>query len=84
MGQKEKLIERLKSRPKDFTFDELQTLLNYFSYRRLDKGKTSGSRVIFIKDNYPSIMMHKPHPRKELLPYQIKQIVDFLEKEGLI
>lgn len=29
MGQKEKLIERLLSRPKDFTFEETETLLGY-------------------------------------------------------
>ena len=29
MGQKEKLIKKLKSRPKDFTFDEAETLLGY-------------------------------------------------------
>lgn len=28
MGKKDKLIKRLKSRPKDFTFDEAETLLN--------------------------------------------------------
>ena len=32
MGQKEKLIQRLKSKPKDFTFDEAETLLRYLSY----------------------------------------------------
>lgn len=32
MGQKEKLIQRLKSRPKDFTFQEAETLLGYFAY----------------------------------------------------
>jgi hypothetical protein len=34
MGQKEKLIERLKSHPKDFTFDDAETLLRYFTYQR--------------------------------------------------
>ena len=34
MGQKEKLIARLKTIPKDFTFDEEETLLGYLSYRR--------------------------------------------------
>ena len=29
MGQKEKLIQRLKSKPKDFTFDDVETLLKY-------------------------------------------------------
>ena len=29
MGKKEKLIRRLKSKPKDFTFDEAVILLDY-------------------------------------------------------
>ena len=32
MGKKDKLIKRLKSRPKDFTFDEAETLLKYFDF----------------------------------------------------
>lgn len=47
MGKKDKLIKRLKSRPKDFTFDEAETLLKYFDFAYSNKGKTSGSRVIF-------------------------------------
>ncbi len=84
MGQKEKLIERLRSKPKDFTFDEAETLLGYLSYRRSDKGRTSGSRVAFVSDDHAPILLHKPHPRKELLEYQIKQLLDTLEQEGLI
>ena len=84
MGQKEKLIEHLKSKPKDFTFNDAETLLGYFDYKRSNKGKTSGSRVMFVSDNHPPIMLHKPHPRKELLAYQIKQLIDILEQEGLI
>ncbi len=84
VGQKEKLINRLKSRPKDFTFDEVESLLGYLDYRRSDKGKTSGSRVMFVSDSHPPIMMHKPHPRKELLDYQVKQLLEILKQEGLI
>lgn len=84
MGQKEKLIEHLKTRPKDFTFNDAETLLSYFNYTRSNKGKTSGSRVIFISEEHPPIMLHKPHPRKELLAYQIKQLIDILEQEELL
>jgi len=84
MGQKEKLIKKLKSRPKDFTFDEAETLLKYFTYNRSNKGRTSGSRVMFVSDEYAPILLHKPHPRKELLDYQIKQLIEVLEQEGLI
>ena len=85
MGQKEKLIARLKSKPKDFTFDEAETLLRYFGYSRDNKGKTSGSRVEFINNDLNStIRLHRPHPRKELKEYQVKKIIKLLEKEDLI
>lgn len=84
MGQKEKLIQRLKSKPKDFTFDEAETLLRYLSYVRSNKGKTSGSRVMFISEEHEAILLHKPHPQKELKAYQIKQLIEVLEQEGLI
>ena len=32
MGQKEKLIKKLKSKPKDMTFEEAETLLKYLAY----------------------------------------------------
>ena len=83
MSKKEKLLQKLKSNPKDFTFDEMQNLLESFGFQRYEKGKTSGSRVKFIKGNTP-IILHKPHPRKELLNYQIKQIIEILEKENLL
>ena len=84
MGKKEKLIKRLKSKPKDFTFEEAENLLKYLEYKRSDKGKTSGSRVIFKKSKHEAILLHKPHPRKELLDYQVKQLLETLEKEGLV
>lgn len=85
MSQKEKLISKLKSNPKDFTFVEAETLLGYLTFRRSNKGKTSGSRVMFTSDEYSAkIMLHKPHPRKELRDYQIDQLIEMLEQEGLI
>lgn len=85
MGQKEKLIAKLKSNPKTFTFDDAETLLGYFTYKRCNKGKTSGSRVMFSSEEYKTkILLHKPHPRKELLEYQVKQLIEQLEQEGLI
>ncbi|MDE6931434.1 MAG: type II toxin-antitoxin system HicA family toxin [Oscillospiraceae bacterium] len=84
MGQKEKLIQKLKSRPTDFTFEEAESLLRYFDYSRNNKGRTSGSRVMFTSEKYAPVLLHKPHPRKELLAYQVKQLVEVLEQEGLI
>lgn len=84
MGQKEKLIARLKAKPKDFTFEDAETLLGYFNYHRSNKGKTSGSRVMFVSEESAPILLHKPHPRKELLAYQVKQLLEKLEQEGLL
>jgi len=85
MGKKEKLIKKLKERPKDFSFDEAETLLNCFGYRRSNKGKTSGSRVMFSSDEHSVvIMMHKPHPDNILKDYQVKQLIELLSQEGLI
>ena len=85
MGKKEKLISRLKTYPKDFTFSEAETLLGYLSYQKKNKGKTSGSRVMFINTYTGSkILLHKPHPGNNLLNYQIKQLIEQLEQEELI
>ena len=40
MGTKEKLVDRLKSQPKDFTFGEAERLLTLFGYVKTNKGKT--------------------------------------------
>jgi hypothetical protein len=83
MSKKDKLIARLWGNPKDFTFDEIKTVLESLGFVMSNKGKTGGSRVKFMKGNIP-IFLHKPHPRKELLEYQIKAVLDVLEREGLI
>ena len=83
MGQKEKLLTRLKTNPRDFTFEEAETLLDYLGYKRWNKGKTSGSRIMFTNGRQ-KILLHKPHPRKELLEYQVKQLKEQLEQEGLL
>lgn len=84
MSKKEKLISRLKTYPKDMTFEEVKKLLQYFDYIEFNKGRTSGSRIVFKSDKHAPILLHKPHPRKTLLEYQVKQLIETLEQEGLI
>ena len=84
MSKKEKLIRRLLSRPKDFTFGELVTLLGYFDYYVDNAGKTSGSRVTFLNDGDDVIRIHKPHLRNTLKPYQVDGIISDLEERSLI
>ena len=83
MGKKEKLIARLKSKPKDFTFSEAKALMGLCGYTISSAGKTSGSRVCFIKES-KVFRMHKPHPRQELPAYQVKELIDELSQEDLV
>ncbi len=83
MGKKEELIQRLLSVPKDFTFDEMQSLLEILGFELSNKGKTSGSREKFYNGK-TIIILHKPHPQNELLKCQIKQIIKKLKENDLI
>ena len=80
MSKKEKLIARLRTNPKDFTFNEAKTLMGLCGYSISNAGKTSGSRVCFIKGK-KVFRMHKPHPRQELPSYQVKEIINEISQE---
>ena len=82
MGKHDKLLAKLKNRPKDLTFQEVATLLAGFGYV-LNQGG-SGSRVRFEHERCAPVLMHKPHPSPVLKPYQIDQVLDVLQQEGLL
>jgi len=85
MSSHEKLLDRFLRFPKDFTWDELSRLLSKYGYYQNNKGKTSGSRVVFEKDNSNiSLDLHKPHPKNILKPYQMKDIFDFLQRIKIV
>jgi len=85
MSKKEKLKRRFLTKPRDFTFDELVVLLNGVGYEMSNKGKTSGSRVLFIHTaTKHSITLHKPHPSNILKSYQVNEILAELIKEQLL
>ena len=80
MSKTEKLILRLQSKPKDFTYLELKTILSFWGYEEV---QGSGSRVCF-KSKSHKIKLHKPHPGNLLKSYQIGLIIEELKKEGII
>ena len=83
MSTKDKLVERFKNQPTDFTWDELVRLFGIFGFTVDNKGKTSGSRVLFEKDG-EAHTIHKPHPSNIIKEYAMKQILDFLVEKGFI
>jgi hypothetical protein len=58
--------------------------LTGFGYTLTKTGKTGGSRVKFIHEALPPIILHKPHPTPALKKYQLEQIEATLREEGLI
>lgn len=81
MGKLEKAKLRLKSEPFDYTFKEAEGLLLNLGFEEHNKGKTSGSRIIFIRGE-DKIMLHKPHPNKEIKIYAVRQLKQQLEELG--
>ena len=85
MGTKEKLIERFKRQPENFTFDEIVKHLIRFGYSISNKGKTSGSRIRFInKETMSVIDMHKPHPSNVVNEGVMKDVYTKLKNNLLI
>ncbi|MDR3218665.1 MAG: type II toxin-antitoxin system HicA family toxin [Dysgonamonadaceae bacterium] len=83
MSTKDKLIERFKKQPKDFTFDELVKLFSIFGFTIDNKGKTSGSRVVFEKDD-KALDLHKPHPSNIIKKYVMEKVMNFLSNNNFI
>jgi hypothetical protein len=78
----EKLIDRFKKKPKDFSFDELKRLLGSLGYQ---EKQGAGSRVVFSNgDTDHKIKLHKPHPGNILKGYQLKIIENELKLKGLL
>ena len=83
MSQYEKILERFKSLPKDFTYDELRFLLEHLGFKECSKGKTSGSRVSFIRESdQRTFMFHKPHPGNIVKRCYLKQLYERLKENG--
>jgi len=85
MSKHQKLIERLLGNPKDFTYDELKRLLSGFGYVEEQRGRTSGSAVLFYnKETSDKISIHKPHTGNIIKGYIIKLVVEHLKKANLL
>ena len=82
MGIRDKLLYRFRSKPKDFTFDELKRLLRSFEYLE-EQG--AGSRVVFSNEllNH-KIKLHKPHPGNISKRYQLDLIEQELGNKNLL
>ncbi len=78
MSKRDKLVARFLKQPTDFHYDEMESLLGYFGFEAVKKGKTSGSRIKFENANGVPILLHKPHPSGIMKHYQMKQVKEIL------
>lgn len=63
MSRLKKAKERILKIPTDYTYQEAGYLLGKLGFTECNKGRTSGSRVIFYRESDKRvIMLHKPHP----------------------
>ena len=85
MGKKDKLINKLKSNPKDFTIEELDTLMRLCNCEIDNAGRTSGSRkkYVHIGDRH-KLIIHTPHPQNIIKKYVIDRVIEYLQSEGEI
>jgi len=85
MSKKDKLLDRFKSKPKDFTWGEFNTLMKNLGYVAIKRVKSKGARRCFYneKTNH-KISLHEPHPQKILKEYKIKEVLNSLKSIGAI
>lgn len=82
MTRKQKLIDRLKGKPKDFTWDECTSLMGHLNYGVL-KGLGS-ARKFYNEATGHIIIIHEPHPKKILKSYQVNLLLKNLIEAGVI
>ena len=81
MSSHQKLVRRLKAKPKDFRWTEMTRLLSQLGYEEFE-GR--GSRKCFRGKGLPQIRLHEPHPQSTMKHYAVKDVCKLLEEAGLI
>ncbi len=81
MTKKDKLLARLFSKPKDFEWSELKTLLSGFGFEEVSG---TGSRMKFHDPKSGRIInLHKPHPGNIVKDYVLDRVIDVITEKGI-
>jgi hypothetical protein len=82
VARKDKLIARLLSHPKDFTWSEACSVMIASGFALTNR---AGSRRLFTHvETKLKVSMHEPHSRSHLLPYELELLIDGLKGAGQI
>ena len=83
MTRVEKLARQLMARPRTFRFDDAVRVMAWYGFDLDEKGKTSGSRMRFYReDDGRMMLMHIPHPGDELRSAAVRELASFLREAG--
>jgi len=80
VSRKQKLLEKLKGKPKNFTWDEVLKLMGACGFRLLNKG--GAARMFVHESTRVKVRLHEPHPQNTLLPYMVDQVIEGLRAAG--
>lgn len=82
MARKEKLVDRLRGKPKDYTWSEACAVMKACGFELYNRG---GSRRMFRHTRTRrKVILHEPHPRPTLLAYQMELLIEGLREVGEI
>ena len=83
MTQQDKRINRLKSQPADYSWRELVSVLASLGFAE-KKDKKGGSHRIFEHPIAGNLHLPKPHPGPIVKRYVIREVIQKLQRSGLL
>lgn len=81
MSKRDELTKRLLKIPSDFTYGELQKVLNDYGFEEYTGGRTTGSAVKFLNEKTgEKIYIHKPHPGSIVKQYVLQEVARMIRR----
>lgn len=80
MSKTEKALKRLFTKPKDYAWDELASLMKGLGFEL--RTSPGSSRKFYSPRTGALLFLHEPHPGKILKAYQVNDAIAFLTQEG--
>lgn len=81
MSRIKNLIAKAYSVPQNISFSELQTLCRYFGF---ELQNTRGSHYVYARTSAPPHIISIQKCKKMAKSYQVKQLIDWAQANGLI
>ena len=86
LSGKEKLLAKLlaKPMPKDFTKQQLDSLMSKCGCTKMSGGRGSSIKFVYRINAHTTrkLIFDEPHPGNNLYSYQIEKVIEFLKSIG--